>query len=61
MISNLDHYGDILAIPFFLLLSFYFYKKKNKTIIEYILLIFSIGGAIADIIFTVNFFNLFKK
>ncbi len=57
MIKNLDRYGDILAIPFFILLSFYFYKIKNKTILEYILLVFSIGGAIADIIFTIYFIN----
>jgi hypothetical protein len=57
MIYNLDHYGDILAIPFFILSSYYFYKKKNRTIIEYFLLLFSIIGTIADIIFTLNFFK----
>jgi len=61
MIGNLDHYGDILAIPFFILLSYYFYKRKNKTNLEYLLMLFSIGGAIADIVFTINNFNLFKK
>jgi hypothetical protein len=59
MINNLDRYGDILAIPFFILLSYYFYRIKNKTTLEYVLLIFSIGGAIADIVFTINF--LFNK
>jgi len=61
MIEILDHYGDILAIPFFILLSYYFYKRKNKTNLEYLLMLFSIGGAIADIVFTINNFNLFKK
>ena len=55
MINNLDHYGDILAIPFFILSSIYFYRIKNKKIIEYILLIFSVGGALADILFTAHF------
>jgi hypothetical protein len=54
------HYGDILAIPFFILLSVYFYKIKNKTFIEYILFIFAIGGTIVDIIFTINFLGLIK-
>jgi hypothetical protein len=58
MIDNLDHYGDILAIPFFILSSYYFYKKKNKKMIEYILLIFSVVGAIADIIFTLVFLKI---
>ncbi len=57
MIKNIANYGDILAIPMFLLAIYYFYKIKNKTVIEYILLIFSICGFIADILFTVMFLN----
>ncbi len=60
MINNLVHYGDILAIPFFILLSIYFYRKKNKNILEYILLIFSVVGTVADILFTSQFLKLFK-
>lgn len=60
MINNLVHYGDVLAIPFFILLSIYFYRKKNKNILEYILLIFSVIGTIADILFTSQFLKLFK-
>jgi len=60
MINNLVHYGDILAIPFFILLSIYFYRKKNKNILEYVLLIFSVVGTIADILFTSQFLKLFK-
>lgn len=59
MINNLIHYGDILAIPFFVLLIYYFIIKKNKTKIEYVLLLFSIGGLIADVYFSYNF--LFNK
>lgn len=55
MIKNLAHYGDILAIPFFLLASIYFYKKENKTHEEYILLIFSIIGLIFDTIASIYF------
>jgi hypothetical protein len=31
-LNNISHYGDILAIPFFLLGIIYFYKKNPKTI-----------------------------
>ena len=50
--NNFSHYGDILAIPLFGISSYYFYTIKNKTTIEYILLIFSLLGFILDIIYT---------
>jgi len=50
--KNIFHYGDILAIPFFALLSIYFYNIKGKTILEYICFLFSISGFILDILFT---------
>jgi hypothetical protein len=43
-VKNASHYGDILAIPFFLILSLYFYNIQVKTTTEYILLLFSISG-----------------
>jgi len=51
-IENLNHYGDILAIPFFALLSYYFYMIENKTPTEYILFIFSVSGFILDMVYT---------
>ena len=58
-INNMSHYGDILAIPFFFLLSLYFYNIQVKTTTEYILLFFSITGLFADILFTyTHFFQL---
>jgi hypothetical protein len=54
--NYLSHYGDILAIPFFALLSYYFYIIKKKSTIEYILLYFSISGFILDILYTYVFF-----
>jgi hypothetical protein len=53
--NTLSHYGDILAIPFFALLAFYFYNKEQKTSIEYILFIFSLLGFILDIFYTIIF------
>ena len=48
---NLPRIGDMIAIPFFLWLMYYFYKKNILTFEERILFLFVIGGFIADIIF----------
>jgi hypothetical protein len=58
-IKNISHYGDILAIPFFALLIIYFYNIENKSIMEYVLLFFSISGFILDILYTYIFFSHF--
>ena len=57
--KNLSHYGDILAIPFFALLTIYFYNIENKSIMEYVLLFFSISGFLLDILYTFLFFSDF--
>ena len=49
------HYGDILAIPFFALLIFYFYNVENKSMLEYVLFFFSISGFVLDIFYTYVF------
>lgn len=51
---SLPHLGDILAIPFFLWLVVYFYRKSQAgplTNEEKILYLFSIGGLVADLFF----------
>jgi hypothetical protein len=55
----LVHYGDMIAIPFFALLTYYFYSIEEKTKIEMILYFFSISGLIADVWFT--YLYLYKK
>ena len=60
MNGAISHYGDILAIPCFLLLIFYFYKKESRTPLENLLLVFSIFGFILDILFTILFFYKLK-
>ncbi len=60
-IKNCSHYGDILAIPFFALLAIYFYNIENKSIIEYVLLCFSISGFIFDIFYTYIFLSHIKS
>jgi hypothetical protein len=57
ILKHISHYGDILAIPFFALLVYYFYIIEDKTIIEQILLLFSILGFLLDILFTFLFFK----
>lgn len=55
MIKHIENYADILAIPCFIMLSYYFIIKKNKTILEYLLMTFAITGSVADIYFTLRF------
>ena len=57
MKKNIIHYGDLIAVPFFILMIYYFINKKNRTIIENLLLMFSIGGFIADLYFSYKFLN----
>jgi len=61
IIDNFSHFGDVLAIPFFAMLVIYFYNIEGKSIIEYILLWFSISGLILDILFTYLFLSHFKS
>jgi len=53
--ENISHIGDILAIPFFLILFIYFYQLKNKTLLENILMLFALSGFILDVFFTYNY------
>jgi hypothetical protein len=48
---KLARYGDMLAIPFFFLLSLYFYRKPVLTDEEKILFLFCVGGFFADVYF----------
>ena len=49
--NNIHTIGDTLAIPFFIFMIYYFTNKKNKTIFEKLLYLFSIIGLIADSLF----------
>ncbi len=51
-LKSSGHYGDIVAIPFFLLLTVYMNNIPDKTDTEWLLFIFGIGGLILDILFT---------
>ncbi len=58
--ENLSNYGDILAIPFFALLTIYLYNIEDKSTILYLLLSFSISGFILDCLFTYIFLSTHK-
>ena len=60
-IKNFSNYGDILAIPFFGLLVIYFFNIEKKSTIEYVLLLFSMGGFILDILYTCIFLFYFNS
>jgi hypothetical protein len=53
--KDLSHWGDIAAIPFFLLLMIYFADIPQKSTLEWVFLGFASGGLIADMIFTYIF------
>ena len=53
--NNLAHYGDLLAIPCFLITFIYFYQLQNKTLLENLLMVFIFITFIADIFFSILF------
>jgi hypothetical protein len=50
-----SRFGDLLAIPLFLLAVIYFAKKEVRTMTEDALLLFSTGGLVADFAFVTGF------
>jgi hypothetical protein len=55
-LSNIPKYADILAIPCWILMTYYFLSiEKTKTVIENLLLLFGITGFILDTVFTLQF------
>jgi hypothetical protein len=60
-INNISHIGDIIAIPFFSLLSYYLYNIEHKTTMEYVLFLFSLSGLLLDTIFSFYFLSNLNK
>ena len=54
-VENLPHYGDMAAIPFFLLTFLYFFSIDCPTLLEKLLMMFSLGGFVCDIFFVFLF------
>ena len=57
--NNIAHYGDLIAIPFFIITLYYFYLIKNKTLIEIIITWFILICLLGDILFTFIYFKCF--
>ena len=53
--NKLAHYGDLIAIPFFMITLYYFYLIKNKTLIEWVIILFILICLLGDILFTLIF------
>lgn len=53
--NKLAHYGDMLAIPFFTIVLYYFYQLENKTSLEMLIMAFIVIALMCDIAFTVIF------
>ena len=51
-VNKLTHIGDMIAVPFFILMTIYFYRIENKTHLEYLLFLFSIACFLIDITFS---------
>jgi len=58
---ELSQLGDILAIPLFALLAYYFYKKEKRTDLENVLFLFAVVGLVADVFFTGLYFSKRKR
>ena len=50
--NKLAHYGDIIAIPFFIITFIYFFNIENKTYLEYLIMTFIFIALVCDILFT---------
>ena len=53
--NKLAHYGDMIAIPFFIITLIYFFNIENKTNLEYLIILFLTISLICDVVFTYIF------
>ncbi len=51
---NLPRLGDLIAIPLFALMVWYFWSKPSWTQTEAVLGLFAVGGFLADVYFVTN-------
>ena len=54
----LVRWADVLAVPLFLLAIVYFWRIPKKGVVEWLLLVFSVGGLLLDLAFTLAFLNV---
>ena len=53
--NKLAHYGDMLAIPFYFIVLFYFYQIENKTPLEMLIMAFIFMALLFDVAVTFIF------
>jgi hypothetical protein len=61
LINKLTHIGDIIATPFFLLMTIYFYYIEDKTNLEILLFLFSLSCLLIDVTFSYFYLVGIKK
>jgi hypothetical protein len=54
----LVRWTNAIAVPLFLLAFLYFWRIPQRTMTEWILLVFSAGGLVLDSVFTLSFLNV---
>jgi hypothetical protein len=57
-ITHAERVADIIAIPFFLIAFVYLWRKANKSVMEWILMLFLFAGFVLDTVFTLDFLNV---
>ena len=55
MDSALVHYGDVIALPFFLAGVYYFGRIRRPTMLERVLHAFCLAGLVIDLVFSLHF------
>ncbi len=55
-LNKLAHYGDLLAIPFFIISLLYFYQIENKSLLEMGIMVFLFIALLFDTFCSILFF-----
>lgn len=56
-LNKVAHYGNLFAIPFFIITLIYFYKINNKTLLEYAIMIFILIALLFDVYCSILFLS----
>ena len=60
-LSKLAHYGDLLAIPFFIISVLYFYQIENKSLLEMGIMVFLLIALLFDTFCSILFLSTKKS
>jgi hypothetical protein len=56
-LSKLAHYGDLIAIPFFIISVFYFYQIEHKSLLEIGIMVFLLIALVFDVYCSILFLS----